>query len=395
MITKVVMPQLSLSMREGVVTKWLKKEGDFVEAGEVLCEFEADKASSEIEAPVSGYVLKIVAKEGEEFPVRQVMIYLGDRDDTISDPGEDTEIKATPVSKLTKISEERQDRKTGRILASPVAKRLASELGIDLSKVKGTGQDGMISKEDVLNAQERFSNAEPSSSDKDVRTELKGIKKIVAERMKDSYLDAPHFRLTLSCDMSKSLDLRKRINDHHTDGSHLTVTDILIWACGRVLERNPLLNASLKDDAILTFANININLAMDTQQGLVVPVIPNANRHTIIEIAEKREELAERVKNGTQAPEDMSGGTFTITNLGMFGIEQFDAIINPGQASILSVGMIKPTPVADKDGGIAIRPIIQLTLACDHRIADGADGARFLSDLKAILEDPEEMSKVE
>lgn len=395
MITKVVMPQLSLSMREGIVTRWLKKEGEFVKAGEAICEIEADKASTEIEAPVSGYVIKIVAKEGDEFPVREVMVYLGDRGDIITEDFDEVpHKKVAQPSAHAEMSVETPGKQTGRILASPVAKRLAAEFGINLNNVKGSGPDGMIGKEDVLAAKERISTTSPAvPSHENVTIKFKSIKKIVADRMKESYLDAPHIRLTLSCDMSEALKLRKTFNEQNPNGPHLTISDLVVWACGRTLGNHPLLNAGYKDGTIVTFSHININLAMDTDQGLIAPVISNANHRSLPDVALKRLELAERVRGGSHTQEDLSGGTFTITNLGMFGIEQFDAILNPGQAGILSVGTIKPTPIAENDGGIAIRPILQLTLTCDHRIADGADGARFLVDLKAILENPDDMSE--
>lgn len=392
MITKVVMPQLSLSMREGIVTRWLKKEGDYVNQGEPLCEIEADKASTEIEAPVSGYVKKIVAQEGEEFPVRKVMVYLGDAGDVVPDEElEPGKAAATTQAPSTPSAEPKAPQKPGRILASPVAKKLAAELGVDLSQVVGTGPDGMIGKEDVLAAHQAQGAVPAAAAPAPAAPAVKGIKKLVAERMRESYLDAPHIHLTLTCNMAQAVEKRKAYNERSAGGPHLTVSDLIVWACSRALEKHPLLNASYRDGSIATNSEVNINLAVDSENGLLVPVIRNANRLSVGEIAQRRQELVERAKQGKQTPDDLSGGTFTITNLGMFEIEQFDAIINPGQAAILSVGMVKPTPVVDEVGGIVVRPMMTLTLACDHRIADGADGARFLAAVKAILEKPEEM----
>lgn len=249
----------------------------------------------------------------------------------------------------------------------------------------------MIGKEDVLAAHQAQGAVPAAAAPAPAAPAVKGIKKLVAERMRESYLDAPHIHLTLTCNMAQAVEKRKAYNERSAGGPHLTVSDLIVWACSRALEKHPLLNASYRDGSIATNSEVNINLAVDSENGLLVPVIRNANRLSVGEIAQRRQELVERAKQGKQTPDDLSGGTFTITNLGMFEIEQFDAIINPGQAAILSVGMVKPTPVVDEVGGIVVRPMMTLTLACDHRIADGADGARFLAAVKAILEKPEEM----
>jgi pyruvate dehydrogenase E2 component (dihydrolipoamide acetyltransferase) len=391
MITKMVMPQLSLSMRTGIVNRWFKQEGEFVRKGEPICELEADKAVTEIESPVSGFIKKILAHEGEEFPVREVMVYIGEEQDTLEEEQAATGqgILLQTTSSMVVNTDSGVSRKPGKILASPVAKRLAAELGIDLGTVTGTGPDGLIGKEDVLAAQndaQKQSAAKETVLPGQTITELQGIKKLVAERMQESYRNIPHIHLSLTCNLSKLTALRQKYNEKNIQSTHITYTDILVWACGRALIENRLLNSSFQDGKIVTYSDINIGIAVATKMGLVVPVLHGADRLTLPDIAMIRNELVGRSTRGSQTPQDLQGGTFTISNLGMFAVDQFTAIINPGQAAILSVGRINPSPVADKDGGIAVQPVITLTLACDHRVVDGADGGRFLAAIQANLE---------
>jgi pyruvate dehydrogenase E2 component (dihydrolipoamide acetyltransferase) len=395
MITKVVMPQLSLSMRTGIINRWYKHEGDFVRKGDVLCEIEADKASTDFESPVDGYIKKLVAQEGEEFPVREVMLLIGDQADLLTEDSHPQShtlqvTEAAPVEKQKEVVAPANR----KIMATPVAKRLAQELGIDLAQLKGTGPDGMVSKDDVLAAKEALAGTtdRPKNTDKaDDTYEAKGIKKIVSDRMRESYQTIPHIHLTLSCNMSRIVEKRVQYNQNSVDRVHLTFTDILVWAVSRTLGKHILLNASFHDGQITTYGSVNVSIAVASEKGLIVPVIKKADQMSLPEIASCRHELVEKVNSGKQTLDDLNGGTFTITNLGMYDIEQFDAIINPGQSAILSAGKIKPTPIADEDGGIAVKPIVTLTLACDHRVADGVDAARFLADLKNLLEDPGEM----
>lgn len=389
MITKVVMPQLSLSMREGIVNKWYKQEGDFIEKGEVLCEIEADKATTDFEAPASGFIKKIVAEEGREFPVREVMVYLGDAADVIPDDPPEVAAVSPAGAPPGAPPKESQAQASRKILATPVAKRLAAEHGIDLATLKGSGPEGLIGREDVLAARDAKPPAEGARGDETF--EPRGIKKLVAERMLESYRSAPHIHLTLSVDMSQAAALRERLNQE--PGKRITYTDMLVWAIARTLRKHPLLNAVFQGGQITLYAGINVSIAVAAEKGLIVPVIQNADALALAEIAARREALVERAKAGKQTPEDISGGTFTLTNLGMFGVEQFDAIINPGQAAILSVGKIRPSAVVDSEGGIAVRPVATMTLGCDHRVVDGSDGARFLADLQALLEAPEPMAE--
>ena len=271
----------------------------------------------------------------------------------------------------------------GRVKASPVAKRLAAELGIDLATVLPTGPDGLISGDDVRAAHHAKDRAIPAANE----IKLSAIKKLVAERMKGSYLDAPHIHLTLACDMSEAVRLREQANRGAAADCHVTFTDIVAWAVAGTLVKHPLLNATLRDDCIVFSPAINVGIAADTERGLVVPVVKHADRLSLLELSRARSALVDRVRGGKQTTDDLEGGTFTVTNLGMYGIQAFDPIITPGQAGILGVGEVALTPVADEAGVRAV-PLMRLTLACDHRIADGADGAKFLAAVKARLEHP-------
>ena len=303
-----------------------------------------------------------------------------------SQANEDTKPQTSPMETS------KSDRK---IRASPVAKRLAGEMGIDLALLTGTGPGGMISRDDVLKAQETAGRktATPPENDITVNQEYEQsrIKKLVAERMLSSYTEAPHIHLSLTCEMAEASRLRKEFNRTHDRAVHITVTDVILLAAGLVLKDHPILNASYREGKIITFADVHIGVAVASENGLIVPVIKRVNSLSLLEVANVRKVLAERVRTGTQTPEDLSGGTFTVTNLGMFGIESFDPIITPGQAAILAVGKVTNSLMIDDDGRMHVTPTMTLTLACDHRIVDGVDGAKFLADMQALLENPQRL----
>ncbi len=397
MITKILMPKLNMSMISGLVAKWFKKEGDLVSKGDPICVIEGDKASIELEAPTDGTLIKIVVGEGDESPVLKSIAFIGNigddyesmlKEEAMATSSEPVATRATQP-KNTTITEPATP--GGKVRASPVAKRLAAELNIDLTKVKGTGLDGLIGREDVLAAKELHGEAvaSPKTTLPKIAQTVKatGIKAIVANRLKASYLDAPHIHLTLSVDASTMNDFRDKWNQQATEQSRLSVTDILIWGVSRVLVNHTLLNSSFQNGNILTYADINIGFAAATDKGLVAPVIKQADQKSIEQISQERKNLVERVKTGKQTPSDLEGGTFTITNLGMLEIDAFDPILSPGHSGILSVGKARLMPMVNEDNSIVAKLMITLTLACDHRVADGIDGARFLADLKAFLED--------
>ena len=393
MITKVVMPQMSLTMQFGTVTEWVKLPGDYVKEGETICTIEGDKAILDVEAPVSGILKKIVAKQGEEFPVKEVMAYIGDPGDVVElEPELDPKSIANEADKVSKSVPATRDTSTsqeGRLNASPVAKRLAQEKGIDLSKVPGSGPDGRISKEDLLAYMESGANQLAAGSAGG--RELTGIRKTAAERMSQSNREIPHFHLSISCDITEANKLRKEFNSKKLVKSHISLTDLIIWSVSRQLQKHPALNSSFKDNRVIQHGDVNIGLAVDTPNGLLVVVIKNAPGKSMVAIAEDRQALTQRALEGKQTVDDLSGAMFSLTNLGMFGIETFDPIISPGQVAILSLGQLKKAFELDENN--AVRPFdqITMTLGCDHRAVDGVAGAKFLADVKESLSQPSNM----
>ena len=407
MIKEVIMPKVGLTMQTGIIEKWLKKEGDFIQVGEPIFEVSTDKINIEVEATDAGYLKKIIAPEGKEIPVNTVIAYIGKKDEEVVIPGL-TEVKKEAASLQSESPTAGEDKQPGYSI-STLAKKLAEELNVNLSKVKGSGPRGRILKEDVLRARDAIIQNKQQTAKRTGKTipvdkvgedfglsvkisktfKLTGIKKLVAERLKESHLNAPPICITLSCDMSVATQLKKDAGKKHI---HLTITDIIIKATSKALKLNPLLNTTLRDDNIIVFDEINIGIATATQKGLIVPVIKSVDKLSLTDISILREGLVTKTREGKLTPEDITGGTFTITNLGMYGIEYFEPIITPNQAAILSVGTIKMTPVAEISGGIGLKPIMAVSVTCDHRIADGADGSRFLVEFKKIIESSEELS---
>jgi len=371
MVNKVIMPKLGETMEEGEIIRWLKKEGEEIKEGEPLLEIATDKANMEVEAPVSGVLRKILASEGKLVPVTEVIAYIADSMEEeipgeVEEEGEETE--EAPPSRMIK--------------ASPLAKKLAREHNVDLSKVEGTGPGGRIVKEDVLKLIKKESPPEGE-------TALSNVWKIVADRMQKSKREIPHFYLTAEVNFSQIARMREELNVELTQGKgiHLTYTDLLIKACGYGLKEVPRINSTFKEGKIYSSSEINVGLAVAREEGLVVPVIKNVDRKDLFQIAEEREELIKKAKENRLSLEELEGSSFTLSNLGMFGIKNFNAIINPPQVCILAVGEIKDRVVADQ-GKIEIRPVVEMTLSCDHRVIDGLIGAKFLQKIKERLERP-------
>lgn len=388
MITKIIMPQMSLTMQFGIVSSWLKKEGDAISKGEPVCTIEGDKASMDIEAPTSGVLLKTVAKLGEEFPVKQPIAYIGEVGDifeTRSD--QDSEHLTESVTIPPQSSLEPSDE---RIKASPIAQRLAKDLGIDLSQINGTGPDGMIGKEDVLAYQNRKPATKAQVID-DAKLELNSIQKVIAARMDQSNREIPHFHLSSTFIMTQANEFRKKENKAQDEGTHITLTDLFLWAVSRSLIQHTLLNSSFLGNQIVTHSKINPGLAVNTPKGLVVVVFKNAEAKKLTVIAKERNELVEKAMNGKQSADDLSDCTFTISNLGMFGIETFDPIISPGQVGILGIGALKKEVAMDEVGKLSTIDTMAITLGCDHRVVDGVSGAEFLSTIKSMIENPSKM----
>jgi len=393
MITRVIMPQLSLTMQTGTVTQWMKSVGDKVAAGDALCVVEGDKATIDVESPVDGYLIKAFAELDEEFPVKQPLALIGDSPNLQDyDEEELQDASITAAAKKIKEPDKRVDlspkntEHSGQIKASPIAKRLAKEHNIDISLVTGTGPGGVIVKEDVL----VFISNQSEDSSPEVRGKtqpLSDLEKVLASKMSLSNQEIPHFHLAIDLDVTKAEALRKQLNDQPELEKHITLTDIFVWVTSRALRKHSRLNATFMDGQIFLYEQVNIGLAVDTPKGLIVVVIKDADKKSLTELADARSEIVARAVDGEQTPDDLSGGTFTITNLGMFGIKSFSPIIVPGQAGILGVGSVQELEKRDEGVFTGIKTI-NVTLACDHRIVDGVEGAKFLKDVSESFSAP-------
>jgi pyruvate dehydrogenase E2 component (dihydrolipoamide acetyltransferase) len=360
MVTKVVMPKLSLTMKEGTVGKWYKKEGDTVQKDEPIVEVVSEKATYDLEAPTSGILRKIMVEEGVDVPVNHVLAIITSPDETL------------PETDLT--AEKPKAEKELEILASPAAKRLAREQGIDLSLVKGTGPNGRIGEEDV----ERYVEESHGAFPKVKKTvELTGFRKTSAERVSASFRTAPHSTIMMEANVSKAAALHEKL--------HVSYTAVFVKTVAEALIEHPIINSSLDESKIKIFESANVGVAVATENGLVVPVIHDAEKKSFQEIEKAVEQLAAKARQGKLTKEDVIGGTFTITNLGMHDVDFFTPIINPPEAAILGVGAIREKPVVT-DGKIEIKPMMMLSLSYDHRIVDGAPAAEFLKKVKGKIE---------
>jgi pyruvate dehydrogenase E2 component (dihydrolipoamide acetyltransferase) len=417
---RIIMPKLGLTMEEGTLVRWLKREGDQVEKGEILFEVETDKALNEVVASTSGTLGKILVQEGETVPVLQVIAF-------VLEPGEETPAKwpevqvpikseSAPAVGVTPPMEKR---------VTPIARRLAREQGIDLTQIEGTGAGGAVTKEDVLRVRglestpvsgraervpasprakrlakeqgislERILGSGPDGriTEQDVHEYLSKadlvrpsrLKQITATRMAQSFRAAPHFYLKVEADASQLVEWRSRLIETQTS-VRITYTDLLVFLVARVLREHPLVNAAWEGGLIRTFSEINIGIAAAVEDGLTVPVIKHADQKSVEQIAHQRKELAEKAAQSRLAVEDLEGGTFTVTNLGMFGIDEFAAIINPPLSAILAVGRIAERAVVER-GKVVVKPTVHLVLSIDHRVLDGVEATRFLTALKELIE---------
>jgi pyruvate dehydrogenase E2 component (dihydrolipoamide acetyltransferase) len=401
----VILPRLGQGMEAGTVVRWLKAEGDPVEKGEPLFELDTDKVTQEVEAEASGVLLKILVAEGE-VPVGTPVAYVGEAGEEVpAEPApapvrtatgtearqEETSREAVPVPEAMPVPEAAPvaaGGNGGRIKASPLARRIAHERGIDLAALAGTGPEGRIVAEDVEGAAVAPApKAAPATAPARgvERVELSTLRKTIARRLTEAWT-VPAFQISMSADMTKSQELRELLVERHPD-ERPTVTDLLTKVCAIALMRHPAVNATFAGDALELHPAANVGLAVATDRGLVVPVITGADSRTVAEIAAARADLVGRARDGKLQAEDLEGGTFTISNLGMYGVEQFIAVLNPPQAAILAVGAIEGRPAA-RDGAVVVRQMMTMTLTCDHRTIDGATAADFLRTVKDFLEEP-------
>lgn len=414
----VVMPKLSDTMEEGVIATWLKKEGDTIEEGDVLAEIETDKATMEYESPADGTILKIVADTGKKLSLGEPICVIGEKGEEINldqllKDGKSQKTDTEPEQPNAERPKERESQLTakpsktetlstsvtpsGRVRSSPLARKLAHEKGIDLSQVKGTGPHGRVIQRDV----ESFSGAAAQAPSGRLPTSMQDqvvaasmMRQTIAKRLHIAKNEAPHYYLTVSCDMTAVNSWRKHLNDEvdankpEQSPPKVSVNDIIMMAAARALRKHPYVNASWEGEQIRLFGSVHMAMAVALPTGLITPVIRNCDQLGARDIARESRGLASRAKNNELQPEDYSGGTFTVSNLGMFGIEQFTAIINPPQSAILAVGATTPTPWISDQGDIVIQPRMKMTMSCDHRVVDGATGAAFLQTLVRYLEEP-------
>ncbi len=415
MATEVKLPRLGQGMESGTIVKWLKSEGEAVEKGDPLYELDTDKVTQEVEAEASGILLKIAISEGE-VEVGKTIAVIGEEGEKVDaeveapsaeaaqEVSEDEQKEGSPApaseqerergrdasATTSQVTEAQEPSGDGRVKASPLARRIARERGIDLSSVAGTGPEGRVVAEDVertaASAAPRPAAA-PSAPTEGVEVEqLSSMRKTIARRLTEAW-QAPVFQLSLTVDMGRALALRERLVELHGDGVKPTISDLLTKVCAAALIRHRAVNALYKGDAVELYPTANVGIAVAVPNGLVVPVIPSCERKSIAEIAAARAVLVERARAGKLQQADLEGGTFTISNLGMYGIEHFIAVLNPPQAAILAVGATEDKAVV-VEGEVVVRPRMELTLTCDHRAVDGATGAEFLGDVKAFLEEP-------
>jgi len=391
--TNVIMPALGVAQQTGILLKWLKAEGQSVAKGEPLIEIETDKSTVEIEAGASGILARVTAKAGDEIPVGQAIAL-------ILEPGEAMPTKkalpivATVLPSLphgegsakttsTSMSTITTAARAGRILASPKAKRIAKEQGVDLSSLIPSGPEGSILAVDVQRATGSTA-ARLANSTVGGLSPLSPMRRIVGQRMTQSKQSAPHFYLSMDVDMTAVSKLRSEWKERG-DEPIPSINDFILQAAARALTELPSMNSSFTEQGIQQHADINIGVAVALEEGLVVPVIRNADRLNLVDLAKQSRELADRAQNKKLFPLDYESGTFTVSNLGMLGVDSFVAIINPPQAGILAVGRVAPRVVTDGDG-IEIKSMMTATLSADHRVVDGASAARFLAQVKQFLE---------
>ena len=414
----VQMPQLSDTMTEGTLIRWLVKVGDKVDVGDPLAEVETDKATMEMVAFDEGTIGAIYMDEGTKSPVGETLAVIIEEGEDVPDKpaasdqasssDDDSESKESndaeepePIESETNESPSTDNSDGKRIKASPLAKKIAKSKGVDLSKIKGSGPGGRIVKKDIETAGSISTQPAPSTpaakpkqklTEEDQRIALSGMRSIIAQRLLESKTQIPHFYLNVEINAQPLMDLRKQANS--AAGEHdnkFTVNDFILKAVANAAASVPQVNASFDVDSIVQFGSVNLSVAIAVDDGLVTPVISGANKKSLLEISLAVKDLAERARSKKLSPDEFSGGTITVSNLGAYGVDNFDAIINPPQAAILSIGSIKNTPVVSDEGNIVPGLIMKVGMSCDHRVIDGAVGAEYLAELKKRIENPASM----
>jgi pyruvate dehydrogenase E2 component (dihydrolipoamide acetyltransferase) len=400
----IIMPKMGDAMEEGTLVRWLKQEGDTVQEGEPIAEIATDKATVEIEAPVSGVLRGIRVAENAVVPVNTPLAYILQEGESLPAEGDGKapapttaaapQPEPTPTTAAATPANGEE-----RVLASPLARKIAAEHSIDLRQVRGTGPKGRIVERDVLAYLEsRQATVAPApapipapavaAAPAEARVEtLNRLRQITAQRTTEAHQTIPHFYLTMEIDMEEALALRQRLNQLD-ESLRVSINDLIVKACAVAIEQHPIVNASYQNGQLVHPNGIHIGIAVAVEQGLLVAVLKHCEGKSLRRIAQESQSLIQKAREGKLLPDEMTGNTFTVSNLGMFGIEQFTAIINPPASAILAVGATRRVPVVQEDGTVAARHRMKVTLSCDHRVLDGAVGAQFLQTLKQVLENP-------
>jgi pyruvate dehydrogenase E2 component (dihydrolipoamide acetyltransferase) len=414
MATQITMPQMGFDMTEGTIAAWLKKEGDPVTKGEPIAEIETDKTTIQIESFASGVLRRIVAPAGQKVPVGQVIGIIAEPGEPLDEPTQAAPRPTEPPPAPTAIPVAAPAANTGRVIATPVARRLAEQYGVDLRLVKGSGPEGRITKADVeayvATAQPALVTPAPSIVEPPAvapvfvpsqplpapepvpapvaKQPLTRMRQIIAARMVASKQQVPHFYITVSVEMDAALALRAQINEAlKGEGVKVSVNDMVIRAVALALRRFPNMNASFSQEGIEPHPHVHVGCAVTVPDGLVTVTVRDADTKTLKQISKEMSALAERARQNKMQPGDAGGQTFTISNLGMYDVDNFLAIVNQPDAGILAVATAKPTPVV-RDGQVVIRTMMNMTLSGDHRLTDGAEGAQFINEVKRLLENP-------
>src|SRR5690349_2138227 len=404
MATKVIMPKLSPTMEEGQISRWLKKEGDKVSMGEPLAEIDTDKATMEMQALGNGVLRKILINEGQSAPLGQTIAVIGEPDEDIAAlvseaPAQPAAQKKEPPPPAPPPAQPQNGRQpqaapsgdSGRMIVSPLAARMAAEAGIDLRSLQGSGPGGRIIKRDIEAAMSQPAPAAPKQFQQAGASGYRDepasqIRQTIAKRLVTSLGPVPHFFLTTDIEMDRAAEMRKGINALDPD-LKISINDIIIKVAAAALIQHPQVNASYQEKFVRYYEQADIGVAVAIEDGLITPVVRAANQKSLSQIAVEVRELAERARSRKLKPEEYTGATFSISNLGMFGIDEFTAVINPPEGAILAVGAMSPKPVV-RDNEIVVRQMMRVTMSCDHRVIDGATGAKFLQTFKKILENP-------
>ncbi len=412
MATEVVMPQMGYDMTEGTVVKWVRREGDEVKRGDIIAEIETDKATIEMEAEATGLLRKIVVDEGVTVPVGQAIAYIGAADEAIPEPtaASAPPAAAAPAAEPAALAappaqaEPPAGPPASGTRASPVARRTADEQGIDIRLVTGTGPGGRITKDDVLDFAKQQAKApapagEPAPAaqapasqptpqlEGGQRIELSRMGQAIARRTQQAKRDIPHYYVSVSVDMTRAMDFRRELNESLGDGAHISVNDIIIKACALALGKFPAFNSVFKEDHLEVPPHVNVGIAIALSEGLIVPAVMECERKSLVEIAKETKSLGERVRAGRLRQDEYTGGTFSVSNLGMYDVDSFAAIIVAPQSAVLAVGTVRSQPVV-RDGEVAVRQMMGATVSADHRVTNGANAAEFIVEIKRLLEHP-------